>query len=170
MSVRLTDGEDEVFLGTNHGYSIRFPESQIHKTGRATRGVRGIKLRKDDSVVEMAIVDKGDVETILSVTENGYGKRTRFEVYRKQSRGGLGTINLKVTKKTGRVVGIKSVREEDEVMLITSKGKIIRMRVSDIRVIGRATQGVKLIEPGAEDRVVAVACRETGEVAESNGE
>ena len=167
LDVRVTDGKQDVLLATADGYSIRFPEGDetqedgstltgIRSMGRVARGVRGIRLRPGDRVVGMAILDSdGD---LLSVSANGYGKRTDVEEYRRQSRGGLGIINLKVSEKTGPVVGVKHVRADDGVMLIAQSGKLIRTNVDGVSRIGRSTQGVRLMHLGGDqDRVVAVA-------------
>jgi DNA gyrase subunit A len=124
--------------------------------GRTARGVRGIRVGEDDHVVEMETINS-DEETILTVAEKGYGKRTLLTDYRIQGRGGKGLINLKVTKKNGPVVGVKRVNDDDEVMIITSQGKIIRMPAGGISVIGRSTQGVRVIDVGEGDQVVSVA-------------
>ena len=155
LDVRLTDGQHDLFLATAGGYSIRFPESDVRPMGRATRGVRGIKLRPGDRVVGTASLEpEGD---ILTVAAGGFGKRTPLEEYRRQSRGGMGIINLKVSEKTGEVVDVKQVRPGDGMVLITVGGKLIRSSVDGVSVIGRATQGVKVMNLGDDDRVVAVA-------------
>jgi DNA gyrase subunit A len=135
--------------------AIRFQESDVRPMGRAAYGVRGISLRGDDQVVAMEIVEPGG--TMLTVAENGYGKRTELDEYRVQSRGGVGIINIQTSERNGQVVGIAYVRDDDELMLISQQGKILRMVVHDIRTIGRATQGVRLIEMEDDDRVVSVA-------------
>ena len=156
FSVRLCQGNDDVFLATRAGMSIRFSESNVRPMGRTARGVRGITVGKDDMVVEMETVSGSDGD-ILTVTERGYGKRTRLGEYRKQGRGGKGIINLKVTSKNGPVIGVKRVDDHSEVMVITSLGKVIRMPVKGISVIGRSTQGVRIIDVGEGDAVVSVA-------------
>ena len=155
MSAQITDGTGEIFIGTKHGLAIRFPESDVRPMGRTAYGVRGISLREQDQVVAMEVVRPGS--TLLTVTENGYGKRTELDEYRVQSRGGVGIINIQTSERNGRVVGMASVHDEDEFMLITQQGKILRTVARDIRTIGRATQGVRLIEMDADDRVVALA-------------
>ncbi|MGH9308770.1 MAG: DNA gyrase subunit A [Vicinamibacterales bacterium] len=155
IAVELSDGTEQVFLGTSNGMAIRFEESDVRSMGRAAYGVRGISLREDDEVVGMAVVRQGG--TMLSVAQNGYGKRTDLEEYRVQSRGGVGIINIQTSDRNGKVVGMAYVDTEDEVMLITQQGMILRMKAGDVRVIGRATQGVRLIEMDEGDRVVAVA-------------
>jgi DNA gyrase subunit A len=155
MAVQLSDGSGEIFIGTRDGMAIRFPEGDVRPTGRGAYGVRGITLREDDAVVAMEVVTPGG--TLLTVSENGYGKRTDLDEYRVQSRGGLGIINIHTTDRNGRVVGIAYVRDEDELMLITEQGKILRMVTRDVRTIGRATQGVRLIGVDEDDRVVSIA-------------
>jgi DNA gyrase subunit A len=155
IGVRLTDGQQELILSTADGQSIRFKEEQVRPTGRGTFGVVGMKLDEGDKVVSMEILSLGF--DILTVSEGGYGKRTEMAEYRLQSRGGKGIITMKTTDKTGRVVGVQQVTEEDQLMLISNKGKIIRLRIKDIRVIGRNTQGVRLIELEDGERVVSLA-------------
>jgi len=156
LSVRITDGDRQIFIGTHQGQGIRFSEKDVRPMGRDTTGVIGVTLKKDnDSVVEMDVVEeKGH---LLSVTEKGYGKRSEVSEYRFQGRGGSGVINIKVTEKNGPVVGIKSVSDADQLLLITQSGMLIRIKVKDIRETGRAAQGVRLIDLEEGDRVVAVA-------------
>ncbi|HEV8343516.1 MAG TPA: DNA gyrase subunit A [Candidatus Binatia bacterium] len=155
IGVRLTDGHQEIILSTADGQSIRFKEEQVRPTGRGTYGVVGMRLDEGDLVVSMEILSPG--ADILTASENGYGKRTPMEEYRLQSRGGKGIITMKTTDKTGRVIGVQQVTEDDQLMLVSNKGKIIRLRVKDIRVIGRNTQGVRLIVLEEGERVVSVA-------------
>jgi len=155
IAVELTDGSAEILVGSRDGMAIRFPESEVRPTGRGTYGVRGISLREGDQVVAMEAVRPGG--TVLTVSEHGYGKRTELDEYRVQSRGGLGIIDIHTSRRNGHVVGIAQVHDEDEVMLITQQGKVLRMVMRDIRTIGRATQGVRLIEIEPEDRVVSIA-------------
>ena len=155
ISVRLTDGDQHIFLGTKSGKAIRFEENQVRGTGRTTRGVKGINLDKDDELIGMEIID--DDTTILVVTENGIGKRTKGSEYRAQRRGGAGVITLKTTQKNGHVVGIRQVTDDDDLMLITVQGKIIRIRARDLPMRGRNTQGVKLIDLGMEEKVARIA-------------
>jgi len=155
IGVRLTDGQQEIILSTLDGQSIRFKEAQVRSTGRGAYGVVGMRMDKGDEVVSMEILSLG--ANILTVAENGYGKRTDMEEYRLQSRGGKGIITMKTTDKTGRVVGAQQVTDEDQLMLVTNNGKIIRLRVKDIRVIGRNTQGVRLIDLEDSERVVSLA-------------
>jgi DNA gyrase subunit A len=171
LDVRVTDGQGEILLATRDGFAIRFPETDVRAMGRDTTGVRGVALRKGDRVVTMEVLAKDG--TIMTVAERGFGKRTELDEYRLQSRGGMGIINLKVTAKTGAVVGVKQVRDEDNLMLITQSGQIIRIHVGDIRVIGRSTQGVKVMDLEGEDRLVAVAKvaeRDNGENGDDGGE
>jgi DNA gyrase subunit A len=168
IAVSTTEGADEVFIGSRDGMAIRFEESDVRPMGRTAYGVRGIALRGDDEVVAMEVVRPGG--TLLTVTENGYGKRTELDEYRVQSRGGLGIINIQTSDRNGRVVGVAYVNDDDELMLISQQGKVLRMVTRDIRTIGRATQGVRLIEIEPEDRVVSVARLAEREEAEREGE
>ena len=167
LTVRVTDGSREILIATANGLSIRFPEDEVRPMGRSAYGVNGIRLREGDRVVTMeALEAEGE---ILTVTEKGYGKRTPLAEYRLQGRLGYGIINLKVSEKTGAVAGVRQVALGDGLMLITQDGKIIRLNVEGIRVIGRSTQGVKLMDLEGEDRIVAVAKladgADTGEAA-----
>jgi DNA gyrase subunit A len=155
IEAALTKGQDDIFIGTSEGQTIRFHEDGVRAMGRTARGVRGINLADKDFVVGMEVVNPG--ATILTVSENGLGKRTKNEEYRVQGRGGSGILTMKVTDKTGRVIAVKQVTDTDEVMLITTKGKILRMQVNSISVIGRNTQGVRLISPEEGEHVSAVA-------------
>ncbi len=155
ISTKLTDGKQHLFIGTKLGKAIHFPENQIREMGRTARGIRGIKLSKQDEVVGMEVV--APHTQILTVTANGYGKRTQASEYRIQNRGGTGIFTVKRTQRTGDVIGIKTVVDEDELMVISNKGKIIRLRAVDIPVQGRSTQGVRLITLEEGERVVAVA-------------
>jgi DNA gyrase subunit A len=155
VGVAITSGTDEIVLGTRNGQAIRFAEADVRPMGRTAAGVRGIHLRDDDEVVDMAIVDPA--ATLLTVCEKGYGKRTSFDAYRVQSRGGYGVINIRATQRNGRVVGMKSIGDTDELMLITHDGMIVRIAANELRSIGRATQGVKLISLRPGDTLVAVA-------------
>jgi len=155
IAVQLSDGGNDVFLGTRDGMAIRFHESDVRPMGRGAYGVRGISLRQGDEVVAMEVVRPGGA--LLTVTEKGYGKRTVLDEYRVQSRGGVGIINIQTTERNGRVAGIACVAENDEVMLVTQNGQVLRMGVGDTRTIGRATQGVRFIEIEPDDRVVSIA-------------
>jgi DNA gyrase subunit A len=155
IAANVSDGNHEIFIGTRDGMAIRFPESDVRAMGRGAYGVRGISLREGDAVVAMEILTPGG--TILSVTEQGYGKRTELDEYRVQSRGGIGIINIQTSERNGQVIGIAQVSDDAELMLITQQGKILRMAAKDIRTIGRATQGVKLIDIEGDDRAVSIA-------------
>jgi DNA gyrase subunit A len=155
LDVRRTDGQRQILLATERGYIVRCPESDVRAIGRVTRGVRGINLRAGDRVVSMDVTET-DAD-LLTITSRGYGKRTALEEYRVQGRGGMGIINLKVSKKTGQVVGLRQVEPGSGVMLITQEGKIIRIDVNGVSRIGRATQGVRVMDLEGDDRIVAVA-------------
>ncbi len=154
ISAQLTEGDQEFLLGTKSGTAIRISEKRIRPMGRTARGVKGIAVNGGEAV-GMEIVKEGT--TVLTVTENGFGKRTRTSAYRTQNRGGKGVITIKTTKRNGRVIGIKQVGDDDELVLITTHGKIIRLRASDISIMGRNTQGVKLIGMAAGENVVGIA-------------
>jgi len=155
LGASITQGTDEIVLATQNGMAVRFKETDVRPMGRTATGVRGIKLRKGDEVVDMAVV--APTATLLTVCEHGYGKRTNFDEYRIQSRGGTGIINIRTAGRNGNVVGAKSVRDSDELMLISEEGMIVRIGIGEIRTIGRATQGVRLIGLHENDRLVAVA-------------
>ena len=155
IEVKLTDGKQELLLATRYGKAIRFQESQVRQMGRAAQGVRGISLSKKDEVIAMEIVQKDD--TVLTVTELGFAKRTLINQYRIQRRGGKGIINVKVTTKNGQAVRLKSVSDNDELMVITQNGMFLRCPVKDIRTTGRSAQGVRLIKLADKDRVSSVA-------------
>jgi DNA gyrase subunit A len=154
IAVNVTDGNREIFLGSKMGMAIRFKEENVRSMGRTATGVRGIALEKDDEVVAMEVL-RGDA-TMLSITERGYGKRSNIAEYRRQSRGGKGIITIKTDERNGNVVGIKQVMEEDNIMIITSKGKLIRIDMKNISIIGRNTKGVRLINVEEGERVVGV--------------
>jgi DNA gyrase subunit A len=151
----LTSGKDEMLIGTRDGMAIHFGEEDVRPMGRTAYGVKGIELEEGDQVVSLEGVAEGG--TVLTVTEHGYGKRTPLDEYRIQSRGGKGLINIKTTGRNGRVVGVKFLRGDEEVMLITEKGMIIRLNTADISTIGRNTQGVRLIQLEEGDHLVSVA-------------
>ena len=155
IAAEVTDGKCDVFLGTRDGLSIRFSETDVREIGRTGKGVIGIRLDEGNEVVGMEIVR--DDSTILTVTENGYGKRSTLEDYRSQGRGGKGIITIKIMEKNGRVIGMAQVSAEDEIILITSNGKVIRIRAKDISVQGRNTQGVRLFDIEEGDNVVSFA-------------
>ena len=154
VSVKATSNDQDIVLATHLGKSIRFKIKDVREIGRSGIGVRGIRLGKGDFVVGMEVLEKG--ADLLTVTSNGFGKRTSLDEYRVQSRGGKGIINIKSSQRNGVIVGIKEVTDDDEIMLITTTGNIIRMKVKDIRTIGRNTQGVKLIKLEEKDKVSAV--------------
>lgn len=162
----LSSGEDDVFLSTAQGMSIRFKESDVRSMGRMARGVRGINLGKDDEVVGMEIFQKDKEGAVLMVTEGGYGKRTNISEYRNQSRGGVGVITQKVNEKIGKVVGTRYVVDDDDVMVITDKGKLIRMSVKQISILGRNTQGVRLINVSAPEKVSSIAIIEDANLSD----
>jgi DNA gyrase subunit A len=155
IAVQQTDGGGEVFIGTRDGMAIRFQETDVRPMGRTAYGVRGITLRGDDYVVGMETVKPGG--TLLTVTERGYGKRTEIDEYRVQSRGGVGIINISTSERNGPVVGIAFVQAGDELLVITQQGMILRMMTDDVRAIGRATQGVTIIDIAEDDKVVSIA-------------
>lgn len=167
VDVEMTLGSQDIFLGTRKGKSIRFKEDDVRDMGRTARGVRGIMMDPDDYVIGMDIPTEGN--TILTVSENGYGKRTEIAEYRLQSRGGKGTINLRTGEKVGDVSGILQISGGEDVMLISNAGRIVRMRAEEIRVIHRATQGVKLIDMDENERLVDVARAEREEERENGG-
>jgi len=154
IDVQVTDGSNDIVLGTRYGMSIRFPENDVREMGRATTGVRGITLDEGDRVVDMVVVRRD--ATLLVVTENGLGKRSELSDYRIQKRGGKGIITLRHNEKTGVIVALKEVLPEDELMMITRHGVIIRVSVDGIRVIGRNTQGVRVMNLDEGDTVVDV--------------
>ncbi|MEE1224674.1 MAG: DNA gyrase subunit A [Clostridia bacterium] len=168
ISVRLTDGEQEIVIATHDGLAIRFNEKDVRSMGRTTRGVRGIRLHDGDFVVSATVPGEG--ETLLMVTENGYGKKTEVEEYRAQSRGGKGIFTYRITDKTGKLVGMTSVNDSEDVMLITSEGVVIRMHADEISTFGRQTQGVRLMRLADEVSVVSLALTERYEEEEAEGE
>jgi DNA gyrase subunit A len=158
ISVALTDGRQDVLLASSTGKSIRFSEEDVRTVGRVSRGVRGMTLEEDDVVIGMAILNEHFTDsTLFTVTENGYGKRTEIAEYRRQTRGGKGVITIKTTERNGCVVDIKQVSDENDLMIITDQGKILRVPVAGFSIIGRNTQGVRLMVKEENERVVAVA-------------
>ncbi len=158
ISVALTDGQKDVFLASRHGKAIRFPESDARPMGRVTRGVRGMNLEARDEVIGMEVVDPTATgSTIFTLTENGFGKRTDLDEYRGQSRGGKGLITIKTTTRNGLVVGVMQVNDENQLMVITDQGKILRVPVAGFSVIGRNTQGVRVMVTEEQEKIVAVA-------------
>lgn len=155
IAARVTDGNREIFLGSKKGKAIRFKEQAVRSMGRTARGVRGMMVGKDDEIIGMESIGEG--ESILTITENGFGKRTNTSEYRIQGRGGLGIITIRTTARNGNVIGMKQVTNDDEVMFITNHGNIIRIKISGISLIGRNTQGVKLIGVKKDEKVVGIA-------------
>ena len=156
ITVRLTDGQDNVVLVTREGMCITFDEKEVRPIGRVSQGVIGIRLDDGDEVIGMESVIAGGKATLLAITENGFGKRTELDEYRVQIRGGKGVITYKITPKTGKLVGARVATEEDDVMLITDTGTIIRLEVKDISVLGRSTQGVTLMRTNDGGKVVSI--------------
>ena len=163
ISVKLTDGQDNVVLVTKKGLCITFEEKDVRPIGRIAQGVIGMRLNSDDEVIGMESIVKGNNATLLAITENGFGKRTELDEYRVQLRGGRGVITYKITSKTGELVGVKITDENEDVMLITDKGTIIRMSVKEISVLGRSTQGVTLIRTNDGSKVVSIETVEKDE-------
>ena len=166
ISVKLTDGQDNVVLVTRKGLCITFGEKDVRPIGRVSQGVIGIRLVDDDEVIGMESIITGSKATLLTITENGFGKRTELDEYRVQLRGGRGLITYKVTPKTGELVGVKIADENQDVMLITDTGTIIRMSVGEISVLGRSTQGVTLIRTNDGGKVVSVEIIDKEEINE----
>ena len=157
IDVRLTDGQDNVVLVTEKGLCITFDEKDVRPVGRSAQGVLGIRLDEDDTVIGMeSIISDNKGVTLLAITENGFGKRTELDEYRVQNRGGRGVITYKITPKTGNIVGIRMTKEDDDVMLITNSGTIIRINVKDVSILGRATQGVTLMRTNENEKVVSI--------------
>ena len=156
IDVRLTDGQNDVVLVTKKGLSITFNEKDVRPVGRTAQGVIGMKLNTDDSVVGMEPIIDRKTGTLLAITENGFGKRTELDEYRVQNRGGRGVITYKITPKTGNIVGIRIATGIEDVMLITDGGTIIRLKVNEISVLGRSTQGVTLMRTNDGGRVVSI--------------
>ncbi len=160
VGVRLTNGHNELLMADRNGRAVRFNENTVRAMGRVSTGVRGMKLDEgDDEVVGMVVVNKPDTETIMVVSENGYGKRSQVEDYRVTNRGGKGVKTLNITEKTGRLVAIKVVTDENDLMIINKSGILIRLKVSDCRVMGRATQGVRLINLTKKNDVISSVCK-----------
>ncbi len=168
LGVKLTNGLDEIILSMKNGKAIRFSEQDARPIGRVARGVKGVTLTDDDEVVTIDIVDSD--ATMMAITENGYGKRTNFEEYRTQSRGGKGIISIQTTERNGKVVAGYAVKADESLMLITANGKMIRMAIDDFRVIGRATQGVRLINLEDGDTLVSAITLEAEDLDDENGD
>ncbi len=160
VDVRLTNGQNELILADRNGRAVRFDEQTIRTMGRSATGVRGMKVDGgDDAVVGMIVVNDAENETAMVVSENGYGKRSAIEDYRKTNRGGKGVKTLAITEKTGRLVSLKNVTDENDLMIINKSGIVIRLAVADVRVMGRATQGVRLINLAKKSDVIASVCK-----------
>ena len=163
IDVGVTNGKDQIVLGTRSGMAVRFDEGEVRDMGRQAGGVRGIELEKDDQVIDMVIIpqglDHGDNQvTLLTACQHGYGKRTRIEEYRLTHRGGKGVINIRTTDRNGPVVAVKAVTDNDELMMITKGGQVVRIGITgELREMGRATQGVRLIRLEPDDILVSVA-------------
>ena len=170
LSAAITSGDDEIFLVTRLGLSIHFHESDVRAMGRLAAGVKGISLGEDDAVVGVAVLKSDD--SILTVTERGYGKRTAVAEYRLQTRGGKGVFTIKTSERNGYVIGVLPVVDEDQVMLVANSGKVIRMPMDTVRIIGRNTQGVRLINLEEDEIVVdlSMLAREEGVDDENSGE
>ena len=173
VDVRLTNGKNEIILANRNGRAVRFDEDSIRTMGRVSTGVRGMKLDDgDDQVVGMIVVNNAETETVMVVSENGYGKRSQVEDYRKTNRGGKGVKTFSITEKTGRLVAIKNVTDDNDLMIINKSGIAIRLAVSECRVMGRATQGVRLINLSKKNDVIASVCKvmSTEKEAEVSGD
>jgi DNA gyrase subunit A len=168
VSTRLTDGTMDILLASRNGKAIRFPEQDARPMGRTSRGVRGMLLEEDDCLIGMEVVTDATSATLVTVTENGFGKRTDLDEYRLQGRGGKGIITIKTSPRNGKVVDIKLLSEDVDLMFITDRGKVLRTRVADLSIIGRNTQGVRLMVLESEERIVAVA--KLAERDEGNGD
>ncbi len=156
LAAELTDGDSQIILANRNGRAIRFHESEVREMGRNTSGVRGMTLGKDDQIVDMVVIRNAHEATVLAISENGYGKRSLVDDYREQSRGGKGVITLKVTPKTGKLIALKEVSDTDDLMIITERGKVIRMSCGGIRTMGRNTQGVRIMRLDDEGSIAAV--------------
>jgi DNA gyrase subunit A len=167
IDVKLTDGNQDIMLSTVNGMAIRFNETDARPIGRVSQGVKGIELDEDDHVIGMEVCT--DNTTLLVVTENGFGKRTELDEYKVQSRGGKGVLTYRITEKTGKSIGMMLVSEDDDIILISSDGTIIRMKVNEISILGRATQGVTLMRMSEGNNVVSMA-RMVNEEEEENGD
>ena len=171
MDVRLTNGQNELIIADRNGRAVRFDERTIRTMGRSATGVRGMKVDDgDDAVVGMIVVNDAENETAMVVSENGYGKRSAIEDYRKTNRGGKGVKTMAITEKTGRLVALKNVTDENDLMIINKSGIVIRLAVSDVRVMGRATQGVRLINLAKKGDVIASVCKVMSSELEATAE
>ena len=171
VDVRLTNGQNELIIADRNGRAVRFDERTIRTMGRSATGVRGMKVDDgDDAVVGMIVVNDAENETAMVVSENGYGKRSAIEDYRKTNRGGKGVKTMAITEKTGRLVALKNVTDENDLMIINKSGIVIRLAVSDVRVMGRATQGVRLINLAKKGDVIASVCKVMSSELEATAE
>jgi DNA gyrase subunit A len=168
IEAKLSDGQSDIFIATREGMSIRFNESDVRGMGRSARGVKAITLAENDIVVGMEVFAKNSKNAVLMVTSKGYGKRSDFEEYRRQSRGGVGIITQKTTDKVGTVVGTKQVAPGQELILSTDKGQVIRITVDEVSLVGRNTQGVRLINLDDKEEVVVGLAVVNDEDAETN--
>jgi len=155
ISVKMTNGSNEIVLGTKNGYAIRFEEKEVRPIGRSAKGVRGINLRDEDCVIGMDIAD--DNKYVLCVSENGYGKLTAIKHYRTQSRAGKGMLTYNITKKTGELVGFNVISKEEDLMMINNQGIAIRLEAKQISSMGRAAQGVRLQKLKEDEKVITIA-------------
>ncbi|MDD7605387.1 MAG: DNA gyrase C-terminal beta-propeller domain-containing protein, partial [Prevotellaceae bacterium] len=171
VDVRLTNGNNELIMANRNGRAVRFDENAIRTMGRTATGVRGMRLDgDDDAVVGMIVVNDADRESVMVVSENGYGKRSQVADYRVTNRGGKGVKTLSITDKTGRLVAIKNVTDDNDLMIINKSGIVIRLAVADVRVMGRATQGVRLINLTKKNDVIASVCKVMSSELESTVE
>lgn len=168
IEVRMTNGDNEIIIANRNGRAIRFHESAVRVMGRTATGVRGMTLDEDgqDEVVGMICIKDPETETIMVVSEQGYGKRSDIEDYRKTNRGGKGVKTMNITDKTGKLVTIKSVTDENDLMIINKSGITIRLKVADVRIMGRATQGVRLINLEKRNDEIGSVCKVTSETEE----
>ncbi|WP_276909575.1 DNA gyrase subunit A [Hallella colorans] len=171
VDVRLTNGDNELILANRNGRAVRFDESAIRPMGRVSTGVRGMKIDDDDdAVIGMIVVNDAEKETVMVVSEDGYGKRSDVEDYRKTNRGGKGVKTMSITEKTGRLVAIKNVTDDNDLMIINKSGIVIRLAVAEVRVMGRATQGVRLINLAKKNDVIASVCKVMSSELEATAE
>jgi DNA gyrase subunit A len=168
MSVHLTNGSDNIMIASHEGKAIRFPESDVRSMGRVTRGVRGIKLNEGDYLIGMCLEKEG--AQLLTITENGYGKRTPTEEYRLQNRGGKGISNYNITEKTGKVAAIQMAVEGEDLLLVTSGGIIMRTKIEEISSLSRSTQGVRVVKLGDGIKVIDIAGAAREEESEASEE
>ena len=168
IEVRMTNGNNEIIIANRNGRAIRFHESAVRVMGRTATGVRGMTLDEDgsDEVIGMICIKDPETESIMVVSEQGYGKRSDIEDYRKTNRGGKGVKTLNITDKTGKLVAIKSVTDENDLMIINKSGITIRLKVADVRIMGRATQGVRLINLEKRNDQIGSVCKVTSESEE----